>query len=294
MTSLRVSELNDKTLTIPTRVIDLHIDGSGTESLVMGTENVTSLQIDKSVVALSPCLRLQELIWRNAPCTNDTLPFPLHTLMTLTMLFVLAPTVSDDCDFPQNLQKLVLCVISGSVRVDQLTNLVWRVPDVKNQTDSFDLALFTTLTILNTHDSLIATFPTNLKRCTMTLNNGFDFSEMTNLTKLEITLRLCPDVTLPTLLVELKTEGQMGESNIGDLALKSFESKGSGQWTREMLEGFPKTLRNVKIEGLDESLQSALPVSFPLLGMVDDDKDDDKEMTVRCMHPSDLSFCFAF
>ena len=97
------------------------------------------------------------------------------------------------------------------------------------------------------------------------MRSDFDFTPFTNLTWLSVSLAPTVRVTFPTGLKGLALrKGQLGNTNIGDLALESFESGWNRLVTRDDLEKLPKTVRTFKCVFEPESLVEHLSEMFPL------------------------------
>lgn len=223
---MRVQVLKGTSLTVPTTLVSLSVPDSCKDSSITGAENVMSLGLSDG--AVTHCPRLVELGWNGHHCTNEKMPFT-NTPTTLTYLRMNSHTIADDFVFPTSLRKVALLRVKvpiGHTLLNGLTNLVDLEihfdPDaVKNQVP-LDLSPLVSLTNVDAHDVPVAKLPTSLKECELTLFRTFDFSALTQLTFLKITIKGWPKVTFPTQLETLWIDGMMDMNNIKDVALKEF------------------------------------------------------------------------
>ena len=106
-----------------------------------------------------------------------------------------------------------------------------------------DLSALTTLTRLEVFAHSVSQLPRSLVECSVTLESDQDLSLFTDLTSFSVCLKSHAKLTFPTALKKLVLkEGQLCDTNIGDVALESFELKDRAI-TLDVLEMLPKTLR---------------------------------------------------
>ena len=132
--------------------------------------------------------------------------------------------------------------------------------------DPLDLSLLTRLTKLVVSDSPVSRLPPSLVKCKVSLLADFDFSPLANLTWLSLWLEPDVTVTFPTGLRELWFfNGELTDTNIGDVALESFYSMWTRRVTRDELDILPKTLKSICGCFEPASLMTHLREMFPLL-----------------------------
>ena len=113
--------------------------------------------------------------------------------------------------------------------------------------NSVDLSMLNSVTKLNTNITFVGHLPTSLKWCEIMLASEFDFSALTNLTVLDLWLRSDLRVVFPTQLgTFVIKDGQLGTSNIADVALFRLHSDCDVPLARETLTPPKKRSRKSK------------------------------------------------
>ena len=136
---------------------------------------------------------------------------------------------------------------------------------VKNK-HPLDLSGLTTLTKLIAGKSPVSRLPTSLVECEVSLRSDTNFSPLTSLTSLCVSMKPGIRVTFPAGLKQLSiNEGKLGDSNIGDVALEVFQTGWCHRIARDELEKLPKTLKKISGSYEPESLQEHFREMFPLL-----------------------------
>ena len=269
---LSIKGLQKCALRLPTSVEDLELDDNTTQVTVSSAETLTRLQGATESITILSCPMLAMLQWCGETLSEKALRFPISDMTTLFDLDVDVDTIDPDFRFPRWLTSLSLEVSDGSVDVAQLMQLT----DLEDLTicidmdeDPLDLSGLTTVTALFVSESPILRFPTSLVTLSISPQDDFDFSPLTNLTWLGVWMRPDVSVTFPTGLKALSfNEGFLNNTNIGDVALEWFELGSSAGYPLKQfdLERQPKTLKTIKGLFSPESLEERLSEFFPLLG----------------------------
>ena len=269
VTKLHVSGLKGCTLTIPTSVLDLEMDSDTKRVGVSGTENLTSLRVENDTVGTTPCPRLQELMWYGKTLVEKELPCPISHSTTLSDLNVHVSYIQRKFRFPTQLTSLGLWVRDDSVDralLTPLTRLQKLDISADQDADPLDLSGLTTLTGLDADGQSVSRLPTSLVEYRVSLKSETDISYLTNLTSLTVSLESDIRLTFPTGLKRLCVDhGSLGDSNISDVALESFESGWNSRLTWNDLEKLPRTLKAINSNFESASLKHRLPEMFPLL-----------------------------
>ena len=266
ITSLFLSCPETDTIILPTNVVQYFHPGTK-EVTVSGTENLTFLGVIKRNIRTAPLPKLRELDWRGGVLSDETLPFPIGDLTTLSKLNVFANDIDPAFRFPTQLTSLGLdghnaVDIAAVTRLTRLQELNIELPENENP---LDLSGLTALTKLFTDILPVSRFPTSIVEYRVSLCSVTDLSFLTNLTSLSLSLEWGTRVTFPTGLKKLVINGgKLSDSNISAVSLEYLEMWG-GPVTHDDLAKLPKTLR--MIDGLfyPESLKEHLGETFPLL-----------------------------
>lgn len=269
VTSLKVENLQGCTLTLPTSIVQLHIDNTTKGVTLSGTDNVRGLTLSGENITSTPCPMLETMVWEGKVLSEETLPFPIHCVTTLSEMSIRADEIKPGFHFPTGLTELLLTVHGGSVDVTLLTMLTRLQAldiNVDPDTDPLDLSGLTAVTKLDANESPVTGLPTSLLELSLCLKVDTDFSPLTDLTSLSLSLEPNTHVTLPTGLktLDLK-EGELANTNIGAVALESFEPGWGHQLTHDELSTLPKTLKRLSGEFNPATLEGRLGEYFPLL-----------------------------
>ena len=268
ITCLNVNGMKNCTLTLPVSVVRLTMSLDSMHVRVSGTENLTHLFSNMSVTT-TPCPKLQELTWWGGTLSEKALPLPISDVTTLSELTVGVEMIHPDFRFPTQLTALELKVFNKSFDVallTPLTRLQVLTIDICGYHDALDMWGLTTLTRFDGIGSPISSLPTSLVRCKVSLQCNFDFSSLTNLTWLSVSLKSGLGVTFPTGLKMLCVDkGELANTNISDVELESFDSAWDRDLTHDELEMLPMTLKKISGNFRPESLKDHLPAMFPLL-----------------------------
>ena len=114
MTSLKsvgVWNMPEGTLTLPSSVVDLDLQGRSRGATVLGTENLTGLISYYCGVSFTPCPNLREL-GLNCRRISENIPFAWAQSTALTSMMVTAGCVEPGFQFPPNLVRMELTVES--------------------------------------------------------------------------------------------------------------------------------------------------------------------------------------
>ena len=246
---LLLNYIKDVTVTLPTTLQELTANRCPRLTLV-GGDALTSLALNMTPASMAPCPHLKELLWMTPRCATDQLPFPIHTLTSLTLIDVTANTMADGFQLPPNLVSLALTVREGTFE-----EMVVEAPPPRADPNfqapphqPLDLSALTCLTRLVVLGLPVGHFPISVKECTVELDRDTDLTALTSLTSLHLELPSDPTVLFPTQLEQLYIgSGFMKESNIKDVALKEFSCGGHRTWTEEMLQILPSTVKKLHV-----------------------------------------------
>ena len=184
------------------------------------------------------------------------------------MTLICLETIDPGFQFPIQLTTLKL-MFKGSADVALLTPLT-RLRcldiDVNEASDPLDLSGLTTLTLLNARWSPVSRLPMSLVNYKVNLRADTNLSHLTNLTSLSVCLEPGIRATFPTGLKQLQlAEGELTNTNVGDVALETMTFSWQHQITLDELERLPKTLKTVTGRFEPESLKAHLCEIFPLI-----------------------------
>ena len=277
VTRLDVSRLKRCTLAVPTSLVELRLDEQSRRVTVSGTENLTRLVVQNQSIRTTPCPRLEKLGWKGETLSESKLPFPVGDATSLSVLSLETTYVQRKFRLPTQLTSLRLAVfgeVFDSALLTPLTHLQELGIRVNSAADPLDLSGLTTLTCLGARGLPVLQPPTSLVEYTVELQSDTDFSPLTHLTSLSLSLEASVKVTFPTGLKELTIDGGgLGESNIGDVALESLNARCAYPLTRGDLEKLPKTLKRIYGNFEPESLEEHLGEIFPLLCQSEEEDD---------------------
>ena len=183
-------------LSFPTSVVTLDTGfGPGAIS-VCGTENITHLDTKSERVALAGCPKLRSLWWTGKVFSRWTLPSQPETLRELSSLTVSAKTV--DPQFPV---LLGLKVLRLEKQKTQFFNFEFHKSKEAVRREKMewglDLSGLTTLTELFLSRVPTNSLPTSLVACHMSVEDDFDASQLTRLTRLDVDELAPMEVTIP-------------------------------------------------------------------------------------------------
>ena len=277
LTRLHVYGAVGCSLTIPTTIVSLVLKCDVRDVFVSGTENLTSLDVPNDTITTTESPRLAQLKWSGE--TLSTKAFSYDDVSSLSAMTITAQDVDPLVRLLVVLTTLFLYVTEEPfdiVRLAPLTHLQQlEISAVNNNAsddsiessndNSIDLSMLDTVTKLNTNDTFVRHLPTSLNWCEIALESNFDFSTLTNLTVLVLWLRSDVHIVFPTQLGTLVIkEGQLGTSNIADVALFHFRSESDVPLTLEMLTALPKTITLIKGTFESKWLKQQLREIFPL------------------------------
>ena len=267
--------MNNCTLTIPTSVVELRMGFMTRRVTVSGTENLTFLDTNHETNT-TPCPKLRKLTLPGTRLSAKTAPFPFVEAPALSVMTVFVDAIGPDLTLPTALEALSLNVYKGPVDPSVLTPLTrLQQLDIQvNNKDPLDLSGLTTVTKLNAKGSPVL-LPASVVQCEVDLRSDADLSPLTSLTSLGVTLKRNIQVTFPTGLKKLYIfKGELGNTNIADVALESFSSAMGRRTTRADLERLPKTVKKIYGDFEPASLENRLGEMFPLLDREADEEDD--------------------
>ena len=234
-------------LTIPTTVVSLVLKYDVRDVFVSGTENLTSLEVPNDTITTTESPKLQKLKWSGK--TLSTKVFSNGDTSSLSAMTITAHDADPLLTFPVGLTTLCLYVTEEPfdvARLAPLTRLQQLDIAVVND-DPVDLSMLDSVVQLITNETSVRQLPTSLTRCEIVREDDFDFSALTNLTVLVLWLQSDVHVVFPTQLGTLVIkEGQLGSSNIADVALRQFQSESDIPLTPDTLTALPKTITRIK------------------------------------------------
>ena len=284
ITSLEVSGLGRCLLSVPTNVQSLTLAGVRSVTL-SGAENVTHLDVRDEGTAVAACPRLAAFSWSGTALTN-TAVLPVSTETSLSAMTVVADAVTNGFIFPRALSSLKLVVREQSFDVSRLTvltRLLALTIDARNQLP-LDLSGLASVTRLDVSDMAVSRFPLSLVECRVSLFWSCDLSRYTNLTSLDLSLKVQPTdlVTFPTQLKALVLHGPgLGQTNVNEVALETLDLEDSDPITPETVEILPMTLQQISGRFCSEALRAQVELDFPLLGFEEVEAEHAGEETDR-------------
>ena len=187
----------------------------------------------------------------------------------LRRLFVKVDSLGPGLQFPSGLTEMNLRVRKERINCDllhPLTQLRSLILKVKQEMPPLDFSGFVSLTDFDAFKCPVSRLPTCLVDLSITLSSDFDLSPITRLTFIAIRFKSNVRLTFPVQLKHLIIcEGELGESNIKDVALEIFDTRSGHPLTLKKLKKLPKTLREFHANCEQPSLRNRLPILFPRL-----------------------------